>query len=190
MPANKVTGIILSGGRGKRLEGRDKGLVNYQSRPLISHCIDDLQPQVDALLISCNRNLDKYLAFGFALITDKRKDFQGPLAGVEAALRQCETDLAMIWPVDSLPIPDGLVSAMRDELEKSDADIVYLHQPHKSQYLIALMRTSLSQSLSEFLDSGQRKVRDWYATQQTVVSTEFSDIEIKNLNMSGLFQNS
>lgn len=188
MATNKVTGIILSGGRGERLQGRDKGLATYQKKPLVSHCIDGLQPQVDSLLISCNRSLDKYLAFGIPLITDKRTDFQGPLAGVEAAIRQCETELAMIWPVDSLPIPDGLVSVMRVELEKSDADIVYLHQPHKSQYLIALMRTTLHNSLSEFLDSGQRKVRDWYAMHESVMCEQFATTRIRNLNTPDSFQ--
>lgn len=189
MPASKVTGIILSGGRGERLQGRDKGLATYLSKPLVSHCLDGLQPQVSSLLISCNRSLDKYSSFGFPLVTDQRDDFQGPLAGVEAALRECETELAMLWPVDSLPIPEGLVSTMRDELFEANVDIVYLHQPHKSQYLIALMRTSLGESLSEFLDSGGRKVRDWYARHQTIVCEQFADVDIRNLNTPDSFQN-
>ena len=49
-------GLILAGGRGQRLGGRDKGLVALQGRPLIAHIAERLAPQVGAMLISGGKN--------------------------------------------------------------------------------------------------------------------------------------
>ncbi|NIQ08696.1 MAG: NTP transferase domain-containing protein, partial [Gammaproteobacteria bacterium] len=37
--ANSVTGIILAGGRARRMQGQDKGLALFHNRPLIEHVI-------------------------------------------------------------------------------------------------------------------------------------------------------
>ncbi|MCX8006157.1 MAG: NTP transferase domain-containing protein, partial [Burkholderiaceae bacterium] len=56
MAAAGVTGLILAGGRGARLGGRDKGWVDYRGRPLIVQVLARFAPQVEAVVISANRN--------------------------------------------------------------------------------------------------------------------------------------
>ncbi len=178
----ELTGIILSGGKGERLDGRDKGLCDYQSKPLIQHCIDSLKPQVGTILISCNRNLNDYSVYGLKLVTDERVNYQGPLAGLEAGMRQCNTEYIVTWPVDTQPVPVNLVRQLHQALLDHKVDIAYLNQAHKAQYLIAVMRSNLQPSLTDYLNSRQRKVRDWYAMHKTVACSAFLDVEIKNLN--------
>ncbi|HRG17120.1 MAG TPA: NTP transferase domain-containing protein, partial [Pseudomonadota bacterium] len=60
----QVTGGILAGGRGLRMGGVDKGLVEHSGRALVAHMIERLQPQVGSIVISANRNVDRYSAFG------------------------------------------------------------------------------------------------------------------------------
>src|SRR5581483_1360528 len=84
-----VTGVVLAGGRGTRMGGADKGLVELHGRPLAAHALDRLRPQVDALLISANRNHDRYAALGAPVIADASSTFDGPLAGMLAALSRC-----------------------------------------------------------------------------------------------------
>ncbi len=79
--------MILAGGRGTRMGGVEKGLLDWQGRPLMARLIEDLAPQVDRLLINANRAHERYAAFGLPLIADDpRHAGLGPLAGVHAAL--------------------------------------------------------------------------------------------------------
>src|SRR6185436_17044342 len=48
-PAATVSGIVLAGGRGRRLGGVEKGLQALAGRPLIAHVIGRVAPQVAAL---------------------------------------------------------------------------------------------------------------------------------------------
>ena len=43
---NDITGVILAGGRARRMGGADKGLVLFNGKPLIEYVIDALEPQV------------------------------------------------------------------------------------------------------------------------------------------------
>lgn len=52
--------LILAGGRGQRMGGRDKGLVDWQGEPLIAHVHRAVRPLSDDLVISCNRNQAAY----------------------------------------------------------------------------------------------------------------------------------
>ncbi|MBN4079506.1 NTP transferase domain-containing protein, partial [Beggiatoa alba] len=80
--ATKVNGLILAGGRGKRMGGEDKGLILFESKCLIEHCITKLQPQVNEIFISANRNIEQYRQYGFTVLQDSLDGFQGPLAGI------------------------------------------------------------------------------------------------------------
>ena len=55
-----ISAVILAGGRGQRMGGVDKGLVSWQKKPLIEYAIAAIEPQVDQLILSCNRNIEAY----------------------------------------------------------------------------------------------------------------------------------
>ena len=61
---NGITGLILAGGMGRRMDSRDKGLVEFRGKPMVAHVIERLAPQVDSLIINANRSLAEYGAFG------------------------------------------------------------------------------------------------------------------------------
>ena len=67
MKANQraqVTGLLLAGGRGLRMGGADKGLLEHHGRTLAEAVLQRLAPQVGTVLISANRNLERYAALG------------------------------------------------------------------------------------------------------------------------------
>lgn len=106
-----ITGVILAGGRGTRMGGVEKGLLDWQGRPLMARLIEDLAPQVDRLLINANRAHERYAAFGLPLIADDpRHAGLGPLAGVHAALTVVETGRVVCVPCDLPGLPEDLVS--------------------------------------------------------------------------------
>src|SRR5829696_9743220 len=94
-----VTGLILAGGRGERMGGADKGWSIYNGRPLIVSVVERFAPQVGPLLISANRNIDRYSALG-TVVEDasdlNTEAFAGPLVGIVSGLRRTRTEWAAI----------------------------------------------------------------------------------------------
>ena len=95
-----LTGIVLAGGRARRLSGVDKGLVTVGGRPLIAWTLAALAPQVGAVLINANRHLERYAEFGYPVVADAIPDYQGPLAGFLAGMPAARTDWIPTLPCD------------------------------------------------------------------------------------------
>ena len=57
MNTHTISCIILAGGESKRMNGNDKGLIDFNGQPLIAHVINALQNQIDDFVISANRNI-------------------------------------------------------------------------------------------------------------------------------------
>ena len=93
--------------------GQDKGLIPLAGRPLIAWVIAALTPQVGRILISANRNQAAYAAFGHPVIGDEAvgaelAGFQGPLAGIAAAMTRMETPWLLTLPCDAPLAPADL----------------------------------------------------------------------------------
>lgn len=176
-PLPTTTGLILAGGAGRRVDGRDKGLIVWHDRPMVAHVADRLRPQVDRLLISCNRNFAQYAAIASETIADTRRDYQGPLAGIEAAIEHIHTDYFVISACDTPTIPGDLVQRLLQPMLATDGkriDICFAHDGERGQYLCAALRSACLATLPEYLDNGQRAVRHWYESQRCV-AVDFSD---------------
>lgn len=172
-----ITGLILAGGAGRRVGNRDKGLIAWQGQPLIAHVIANLAPQVGEVLISCNRHSLLYQAFGARTVADRRSNFLGPLAGLEAAAAHVKTDLLVVVPCDMPLLPADLVSRLVEPLKNNANDapeITYAHDGTRAQYLCAAMKRAAFTDLSEFLDEGNRAVKEWYR-RRTTLAVDFSD---------------
>lgn len=181
-----TTGLILAGGAGRRVDGRDKGLIEWRGRPLAAHVAASLSPQVDQLLISCNRNFERYADIAAITIADSRRDFQGPLAGIEAATPHIKGNYLAISACDTPELPGDLVQRLLQALlnaSDGQCDIAFAHDGEQAQYLCAVLRTSCLDTLPAYLDSGQRAVRHWYHSHRHL-SVDFSDeaARFRNLN--------
>jgi molybdenum cofactor guanylyltransferase/molybdopterin-guanine dinucleotide biosynthesis protein MobB len=174
----KATGLILAGGRGARLGGADKGLVLYQGRPLIEHVIERLRPQVDALLISANRNADRYSGYGVPVVRDAaptgHAEFAGPLAGMLAALRNTTAEVVLVVPCDAPRLPTDLARRLDAARRSTGAPACYAHDGRRGQFVFALLSTTLRDALQTALASGERKVEHWFA-QIGAAAVDFSD---------------
>jgi len=172
-----ITGLILAGGAGRRVGGRDKGLIDWQGKPLVAHVAERLRPQVGRLLISCNRNFTRYREFAETTAADSRRDFQGPLAGLEAASPLINSQLLVIVACDTPLLPEDLVQRLQNHLYKpeyNDARISYAHDGTRGQYLCAAIDRLCLSSLGGYLDEGHRTVRHWYQRHRCI-AVDFSD---------------
>ena len=171
---DKITGVILAGGLGRRMGGIDKGLQELRGQPMVHRVIERLAPQVDELLINANRNVERYAAFGHRVVPDQIPDYAGPLAGLHAALSAAAQPLVATVPCDSPFLPADLVSRLFSALTATNADLAVARtfdQPHP---VFCLCKREVLTHLSEFLASGGRKFDRWYATLK-VVEVAFDD---------------
>jgi molybdopterin-guanine dinucleotide biosynthesis protein A len=176
-PQADISGVILAGGAGRRVGGRDKGLILWRGKPLIAHVATILKPQVDKLLISCNRNANRYGEYARTTVADKRQDYQGPLAGLEAVAALIPSRLLVLAPCDAPLLPDDLVDRLVQPLLEDTSgklDICYAHDGERGQYLCAALRTSCLASLGAYLDEGHHTVRHWYQRHNSL-AVDFSD---------------
>jgi len=169
-----VTGLVLAGGMGRRMDSRDKGLVPFRGRPMVAHVVERLAPQVGPVVINANRNAEQYAAFGHPVIGDEVGGFAGPLAGLHAGMRACTTALIVTAPCDSPFLPLDLVARLLAAMEAEIADLAVVRTGGFAQPVFALYHVTLLQSLTAFLESGGRKIDTWYATHR-VAEVEFAD---------------
>ena len=154
--------IILAGGRGQRMHGSDKGLVEFRGRPLIEHVIDIVTPQVSDIVISANRNLPRYQSYGFPVITDSIEGFAGPLAGIASALPACKHNWVLVTPCDMPFLPGDLVTTLYDT--RNHGSLVAIEAGGRLQ-LVFLLRKNLLDSISAFLRGGRNSVMSWLESQ-------------------------
>lgn len=174
MSKDKITGVILAGGLGRRMGGIDKGLQELRGRPMTAWVVERLAPQVDELLINANQNGERYAEFGHRVVPDQIPDFAGPLAGLHAALSAATHPLVATAPCDSPFLPADLISRLFSALTATDADLAVARtfdQPHP---VFCLCKREVLPHLTEFLESGGRKIDRWYATLK-VIEVAFDD---------------
>ncbi|MDH5190593.1 MAG: molybdenum cofactor guanylyltransferase [Gammaproteobacteria bacterium] len=169
-----ITGIILSGGRGSRMGGVDKGLVELDGKPLIAHAIEHLKPQVGSIIISANRETERYAEYGYSVIRDTQDDYAGPLSGIASALFHARTQLAMIVPCDMPHLPSGLVARMYTKLDQGGAEVCMASDGEHLHPVVCLMKTALLEDLVRDVQSGECKTGHWMK-QKTHVIEDFSD---------------
>ncbi|BDX21926.1 molybdenum cofactor guanylyltransferase [Polynucleobacter sp. TUM22923] len=167
MSSQKITGLILAGGRAQRMGGIDKGLIPFHDKPLIESAIERLKPQVDTILINANRNITKYAHYGYPVIMDETPDFSGPLAGFSIGLKHCATPYLLTSPCDSPLLPLDLAQRMLTKLEAENLDLVYASSEEANgkvwaQPVFCLMRNTLQHLLNNFLSKGDLKIDHWF----------------------------
>lgn len=158
-----ITVVILAGGKGRRMGGKDKGLVTFKSSELIRHVIDAISQQTGKIIINANRNLDQYRSFGYPVVEDTLSGFQGPLSGFLAAMSFVDTRYILTLPCDGPVVTDDYLTSMLQVLNDSGSDLVVASDGHRMQPVYALIPVSLQQDLEQFLQAGERKIDLWYA---------------------------
>ena len=163
LEAARVAAVILAGGQGRRMGGADKGLIEYQGRPLIEWALAALAPQVEEVLISANRNLDAYAAYGRRVLPDTLPDFAGPLAGVLAALEAVDTDWLLVAPCDTPHLPADLACRLLGAAQRENVPLAVAADDGRVHYSCFIVHTGQRDHLAAYLARGERAVRHWQA---------------------------
>jgi len=201
---SNLSGLILCGGAARRVGGKDKGLLiaDGSNKPLIEHQIAFLKPQVSALAISANRNLDIYRAYGFPVYQDatyldrKVSKFDGPLQGILNGLKNCQTDWLYIQPIDTPNLPFNSIVQLLENLNSNnvktkEAKAFYLVSDERQHYLHILLHSSCYDTLNDFVERGERRVKTYLEeVGGQSVNLGWREDVFKNLNDGGDYERS
>ena len=160
MVKEKITGIILSGGKSSRL-GEEKGLAKFNGKPLISYSIDILKPVCDNILISANSQLDDYDDFGYEVIEDQVKDI-GPMGGLMACLERSDTRYNFVISCDTPFVPPDLFPYLLESIENFQV-AAPVHHDNYIEPLCAVYATNVIWQLQHCIESGNYKLTDFIA---------------------------
>ncbi len=172
--ALRISGIILAGGQGRRMESADKGLQLLRGKPMVQWVLERFTPQVDEVLINANRNLDTYAQFGHPVVPDEIGGFAGPLAGLHRGLSSAAHELVATVPCDSPFLPLDLIARLCAALNAKQADLAVARTGDQPHPVFCLCRKSVLPGLTGFLSGGGRKIDAWYAALK-VAEVSFDD---------------
>ncbi len=147
-------GVILAGGRSRRM-GTSKALVPLQGVALLDRVVARVAPQVDDLAISTNVALPA----PFPQLADPIGDFQGPLAGILAALEwamRLGHATVATFPCDTPFLPLDVVSRLADAC----ADVAVARTNDRVHPVCAIWSTRVATALRATLEdpTGERSV--------------------------------
>ena len=157
MTRNRLTGIILSGGKSSRM-GLEKGLVDFRGKPLISYAIEALKPVTDALLVSANNRLDDYRNFGYEIVRDKVREI-GPMGGLLAALKHSKTEYNLVLSCDMPFVSTELLEYLSGNMQNYDI-VVAVHDEDRQEPLCGCYSRSVISILEQQIAGGNYKLRD------------------------------
>lgn len=170
---SEIAGVVLAGGRARRMGGIDKGLVEICGKPMCELVIELLAPQVGKVLVNANRNLGEYARFGATVVEDYFSGFLGPLAGVASAMRAAQTPWVITVPCDGPFLNDDYVRRMCEQVSPR-TKVVVARDSERLQPTYMLARTSTVNDLNAFLASGERKIDKWFV-KHSYATCDFSD---------------
>jgi molybdenum cofactor guanylyltransferase len=157
-----IPGVILAGGRSRRLGGGDKCLLPLGDTTILAHVVDALRPQTNALLVNSNSAPALFQDTGLEVRADILPGRLGPLAGIHTAMlwsREIGADAVLTAPADTPFLPGDLVTRLNASREAGQAAIATsggeLHP------VIGVWPSVLAEQLQDHLRNGTYRVRAW-----------------------------
>ncbi|MDC0093847.1 molybdenum cofactor guanylyltransferase MobA [Alphaproteobacteria bacterium] len=172
--------VILAGGKGRRMGGKEKALIPLLDRPLLSYVLEKISGKVAPIALNINTNLEQFTKFGYPMIEDPIKGHLGPLAGILASLNWAKDnnkEWVMTLPCDTPFLPNNIVQYMLNaKKNQPDIDIVVAKSRGFNHPVIALWKSEINIKLKNALDEGIRKI-DIFTTQLKIAYVDFDNTD-------------
>lgn len=168
-----ITAVILCGGAGRRMGGRDKPLLELDGVSFVERICRSLERRVSRVIISANRNLKSYAAIAEVVSDDG--DGQGPLDGIATCARICRTPFLFVCPGDAPHLQASVVDRLARALEMTHTTTVVASDGTRRQNLHLLMRSEAGLNIRHYLASGRRSVSGWL-DETGAVAVEMPDL--------------
>ena len=173
--AEPTVGVILAGGKARRLGGGDKMLRAVGGRTMLDRIVERLAPQTVALILSANGDPSRFAGIGLPVVADDPQANLGPLAGILAALDRTATSRPDVAWVVSAPgdlpfIPTDLVVRLHAARAKAGTELACAASGGRRHAATALWPVTLRGTLRQALTvEGERGV-DRFITRYSMAT--------------------
>jgi molybdopterin-guanine dinucleotide biosynthesis protein A len=177
--ASDITLGILAGGRATRLGGIDKAWLERDGVAQVVRWQRRFADETAAVLVSANRDLERYARLGLKAVPDRDSADLGPVAGLDALAATCDTPWLMTLPVDLVGVNECLLPTLAALASTNGAFAVDDDGP---QPLVALWRVdALRGATAAALASGQVAVHALHDVMG-MAAVRFDGVRFGNLN--------
>ncbi|MBF6024797.1 molybdenum cofactor guanylyltransferase [Lysobacter niastensis] len=182
MTPSDITLGILAGGRASRLGGIDKAWLERDGVAQVVRWHRRFAGETASVLVSANRNLDRYAPLGMRAVPDRAGTDLGPLAGLDALAIACATPWLVTIPVDLVGVNECLLPTLVAMTGDNGAFAVDDDGP---QPLVALWRVvALRDAVEQAIAAREMAVHALQATLG-MAAVRFDGVRFGNLNTPG-----
>jgi len=167
--ADRIAGVIISGGQSQRWGGGDKFLAELGGRTLLSHVAARVRSQVRMTILNANGKTAQYRGLDMAVVPDAVRGDRGPLAGVLTGFDWVRENLPGVpWvltvPSDAPFLPPDLATRLMAAVEAEGADLACAASAGRTHPVIGLWPVALCDRLRHgLLVEDERKIDAWTA---------------------------
>ena len=141
--------VILAGGKSSRM-GEDKALLEYKGKHFIEKIAEEMSFFEEKLIARGNNSdLTDITDLGWKVIPDIYPD-HGPMGGMHAALKECESEAMFAVTCDIPLITEKLAMKICNEIEDYDA-VIAVTDDGKYHPLCGVYKKNLYKSMEEHL---------------------------------------
>jgi molybdopterin-guanine dinucleotide biosynthesis protein A len=183
---NRIDGVVLAGGRGRRMGGEDKGLLDWRGQPMVAWVAQVMRPYVNSLWISANRNMESYAAYADAVVADALPNFSGPLSGLHAVAEQSQADWLLTAPCDMPLLRATVFARLLHAARHADGSLhsVVAQSEDQTQPALALLPRAACMQIPQHIRAGRRRWANFVLAQKprlVVFPAEWAP-QFENLN--------
>ena len=158
----KITGIILSGGKGRRLGGGEKALLHIGRETLLERKIGQLKPLCAEILVVTN-NPEKYIGGNYRVVRDLKENI-GPLMGLYSGLSSSRTEYSFITAADMPFFNIGLWQKLKNLLCRFATDYEVFIPRIEAGYepLFTFYSNKCLSAVEQAMDQGGRSIYSFF----------------------------
>lgn len=159
-----VSGVILAGGKSRRMGGSPKALLPFEGRPLIQHILERLESVLPDCLVVTN-SPELYAFLERPMVADVFPD-GGSLGGIYSGLRAAAGDAAFCVACDMPFLSPALVRYLTGRA--GEADVVIPEAAGELQTLHAVYGKACLPAMERRLRAGRLRVVGFFDDVQVL----------------------
>ena len=172
-----IIGVLLAGGKARRMGGGDKCLRPLAGLPLLDRIVARVRPQVSTLILNAGGDGERFASYGLPVVADTIPDFAGPLAGVLTGL-EWAADKGAPWvasfATDAPFLPDDLVGRLAGAVRDQGADMACATSGGRAHPVFGLWPVSLAGELRGAMETEDMRKIDRWTARYNLVRVDFS----------------